>query len=56
MNIVISPLNVYIMMALLSNGAEGSTLNELKSVLHFDDEISFNDELEDLITFLLSVR
>jgi len=55
MNIVISPLNVYIMLSLLSNGAEGSTLNELKSVLRFDDKISFNDKLKALIR-LLNVR
>jgi len=44
------------MLSLLSNRADGSTLNELKSVLHFDDEMSFNNELQELISLFLSVR
>ncbi|EFN74850.1 Antichymotrypsin-2 [Camponotus floridanus] len=44
------------MLSLLFNGAEGSTLDELKSVLHFKDEISFNNELKALIILLSDIK
>jgi len=42
-------------LSLLSNGAGGSTLNELKSVLQYDNIVSANDKFKTLI-FLLKVR
>lgn len=53
-NIIISPLSLHMLLSLLSNGAEGSTLNELRSALGYDKE-SLNQEYKDLIV-LLNVR
>ncbi|XP_018310584.1 antichymotrypsin-2 isoform X2 [Mycetomoellerius zeteki] len=55
-NVVISPLSLHMILSLLSNGAEGSTLNELKSVLHYDDIISVNDEFKALIVLLKDIE
>ncbi|XP_011644242.1 antichymotrypsin-2-like isoform X2 [Pogonomyrmex barbatus] len=50
-NVVISPLNLHMILSLLSNGAGGFTLKELKSVLHHDT-VSLNDEFKTLILLL----
>lgn len=42
-------------LSLLSNGAGGFTLNELKSALYHDDTVSLNDEFKALV-LLLNVR
>lgn len=42
-------------LSLLSNGAGGFTLTELKSVLHYDNVASSNDEFKAL-ALLLNVR
>jgi len=42
-------------LSLLSNGSGGSTLNELKSILYYDDAIFANNQLKALI-YLLKVK
>jgi len=42
-------------LSLLSNGAGGFTLKELKSILHHDDLVSLNNEFKAL-ALLLNVR
>ncbi|KYN00229.1 PREDICTED: antichymotrypsin-2-like [Cyphomyrmex costatus] len=55
-NVIISPLSLHMILFLLSNGAAGSTLNELKSVLHYDDVVSTNDEFKALILLLKDIE
>ncbi|XP_071569365.1 antichymotrypsin-2 isoform X1 [Temnothorax nylanderi] len=55
-NIVISPLSLHIILSLLSNGAGGFTLTELKSVLHHDDTASLNDEFKSLALLLNNIE
>lgn len=54
-NIIISPISLHMILSLLSNGAGGSTLDELRSALGYNDKESLNDEFKALIV-LLSVR
>ncbi|EZA59235.1 antichymotrypsin-2 isoform X2 [Ooceraea biroi] len=51
-NIVTSPLSLHLLLSLLSNGAGGSTLNELQAALRHDDRVSLNDEFKALISSL----
>ncbi|XP_011691975.1 PREDICTED: antichymotrypsin-2-like [Wasmannia auropunctata] len=56
-NVIISPLSLHMILSLLSNGAGGFTLNELKSVLHHDDEVvSLNDEFKTLALLLNDIE
>ncbi|CAL1673626.1 unnamed protein product [Lasius platythorax] len=54
-NIIISPLSLHMLLSLLSNGAGGSTLNELRSALGYDKE-SLNQEYKDLIVLLSDIK
>ncbi|XP_070155387.1 antichymotrypsin-2 isoform X2 [Polyergus mexicanus] len=51
-NIIISPLSLHMILSLLSNGAGGSTLDELRSALGYNDKESLNDEFRALIVLL----
>ncbi|XP_018339989.1 PREDICTED: antichymotrypsin-2-like isoform X1 [Trachymyrmex septentrionalis] len=55
-NVIISPLSLHMILSLLSNGAGGSTLNELKSVLHYDNIVSANDKFKTLIFLLKGIE
>lgn len=55
-NIVISPLSLHMILSLLSNGAGGFTLSELKSVLHHDATASMNDEFKALTLLLNGIE
>jgi len=52
---IISPLSLHMLLSLLSNGAGGSTLDELRSALGYNDKEFLNDEFKALI-ILLNVR
>lgn len=54
-NVVTSPLSLHMILSLLVNGANGTTLNELMSALHHNDTSSLNNEFKVLIP-LLNVR
>lgn len=54
-NVATSPLSLHMILSLLANGADGTTLHELISVLHHNDTSSLNNEFKALI-FLLNVR
>ncbi|XP_050449112.1 antichymotrypsin-2-like isoform X2 [Cataglyphis hispanica] len=55
-NIIISPFSLHMILSLLSNGAGGSTLDELRSALGYNnkdnDKESLNDEFKALIVLL----
>lgn len=51
-NVITSPLSLYMILSLLSNGSGGSTLNELKSILYYNNAIFSNHEFEELIHLL----
>ncbi|XP_067204437.1 antichymotrypsin-2 isoform X2 [Linepithema humile] len=55
-NIITSPLSLYMILSLLFNGSGGSTLNELKSVLYYDNAIFSNNEFESLIYLLKNIK
>lgn len=55
-NILTSPLSIHLILSLLSNGASGSTLNELISVLYHDDMFSLIGEFKDLMSHLNGIK
>lgn len=55
-NIIISPLSLHVLLSLLSNGAGGSTLDELRSTLGYSDKEFLNDEFKALIILLNDMR
>ncbi|XP_077266426.1 antichymotrypsin-2 isoform X2 [Temnothorax americanus] len=55
-NVAISPLSLHIILSLLSNGAGGLTLNELKSALRHDDTAPLNDEFKFLALLLNNIE
>ncbi|XP_014479261.1 PREDICTED: leukocyte elastase inhibitor-like isoform X2 [Dinoponera quadriceps] len=54
-NVVTSPLSLHMILSLLVNGADGTTLDELKSVLHHNDSSSLNNEFKALIPLLNNI-
>ncbi|XP_072759665.1 antichymotrypsin-2 isoform X1 [Anoplolepis gracilipes] len=52
-NIIISPFNLHIILSLVSNGAGGSTLEEMRAALGYvDTEETLNDKFQTLIVLL----
>ncbi|XP_011864861.1 PREDICTED: antichymotrypsin-2-like isoform X2 [Vollenhovia emeryi] len=55
-NVIISPWSLHMILSLLSNGAGGFTLTQLKSALHHDDTASFDDEFKALNILLNNIK
>lgn len=55
-SLIISPLSLHIVLSLVSNGAEASTRNELRSVLGYNNNELLNDEYEVLIYLLNDMK
>ncbi|XP_020297699.1 antichymotrypsin-2-like isoform X2 [Pseudomyrmex gracilis] len=55
-NILISPVNVYVLLSLLTHGTAGSTLDELRSILYHDDIVSLSEEFQSLIALLKDIE
>ncbi|KAL0122113.1 hypothetical protein PUN28_007112 [Cardiocondyla obscurior] len=55
-NIITSPLSLHIVLSLLSNGAGGFTLDELKSALYHNDTIAINNEFKILALLLNNIE
>ncbi|XP_032687857.1 leukocyte elastase inhibitor-like isoform X2 [Odontomachus brunneus] len=55
-NVITSPLSLHMILSLLVNGADGTTLDELMSVLHHKDTSSVNNEFKALIPLLNNIE